>query len=96
MVLTTRTLKFVLAMLSLLFIPFFAMQLEIAGWDWDVRDFTIMSVLLSFVGVGLATATCTAISLQRRILGFVFVGFLVLLYIHLAVGIVDTWPLAGS
>jgi hypothetical protein len=83
-------------MLALLLIPFFAMQFGVAGWDWDGTDFTIMSVILVLAGIGLATATCTAIPMRKRVIGFAAVGLLFLLYVHLAVGIVDTWPLAGS
>lgn len=94
--LQTRTYIFVLALLSLLLVPFFAMQFGVQGWDWDARDFAIMSVILSLAGVGLAAATNGAFSLKQRLIGLGVVGLLFILYVHLAVGIMDTWPLAGS
>lgn len=91
-----RTYIFVLGALSLLLIPFLAMQFNVAGWDWNASDFAIMSVLLAGVGLALAAATNRTFPLSRRCIGIGAVGFLVLLYVHLAVGIVDSWPLAGS
>lgn len=93
---TKRTLKFVLSALALLLIPFFAMQFEIGGVDWDFTDFSIAAALLASVGIALATATCKQIPLRRRVIGFAAVGLIFVLYVHLAVGIVDSWPLAGS
>jgi|GEM_PF-3223858 len=91
-----RTYIFVLAALALLLVPFFAMQFQVAGWDWHVDDCIIMAVLLSLAGFALAAATHREFPLSRRVLAIAAVGILFLLYVHLAVGIVDTWPLAGS
>jgi hypothetical protein len=91
-----RTFAFILAALALLIIPFLAMQFRWEGWDWKGGDFAIMAVLLTGAGIGLAAATNSEFSLRKRIIGLGIVGFLFLLYVHLAVGIVDTWPLAGS
>lgn len=44
----------------------------------------------------LAAATNSAFPLKRRAIGIGAVVFILALYAHLAVGIVDTWPLAGS
>jgi peptidoglycan/LPS O-acetylase OafA/YrhL len=86
---------FVVGMLALLLVPFFAMQFGVQGWDWDGTDFTIMAVILSLAGVGLAIATNSQISRQKRLIGLGVVGFLFILYVHLAVGIVDSGRLRG-
>lgn len=96
MIAQKRTLVFVLAALSLLFVPFLAMQFQVEGWDWHLSDFMIMTVLLTGIGVALAAATNKEFPLKHRVIGIAFAGLILLLYIHLAVGIVDTWPLAGS
>lgn len=92
----SRTLVFVLGALCLLFVPFVAMQFSVDGWDWSGADFLIMAVLLAGIGTALAAATNSNYPVSRRAIG-VAVGLLIVaLYVHLAVGIVDTWPLAGS
>ncbi len=96
MITQKRTLVFVLAALSLLLVPFFAMQFQISGWDWHLSDFVIMAVLLSGAGSALAAGTNAQFPIMRRAIAIGIVGLLILLYVHLAVGIVDTWPLAGS
>ena len=93
---TQRTFAFVLGALCLLLVPFFAMQFGVEGWDWNVTDFVIMAVLLSGAGFALAAATNSNFSLKRRVMAISIVGLLFILYVHLAVGIVDSWPLAGS
>ena len=96
MITQLRTLYFVAACLALLIIPFSAMQFHYGGWDWSGSDFAIAAVLLTGFGFALAAATDRRIALSKRVIGFGALGLLVLLYVHLAVGIVDTWPLAGS
>jgi peptidoglycan/LPS O-acetylase OafA/YrhL len=91
-----RTMFFMIGALCLLFVPFFAMQFNVGGWDWQLNDFVIMGVLLTGFGIALAAATNKDTPLVRRIIGLSVIGFILLLYMHLAVGIVDTWPLAGS
>jgi len=91
-----RTIRFVVAALCLLLVPFFAMQFHIEGWDWSASDFILMAVLLSGAGTALAAATNKNYSVTSRVVGLGILGLLVVLYVHLAVGIVDTWPLAGS
>lgn len=93
---TQRTRWFVLASLCVLLIPFFAMQFHIEGWDWHFFDYAIIAVLLAILGVGLAAATNTAFPLSRRMIGIGVVILMLALYVHLAVGIVDWLPLAGS
>ncbi len=91
-----RTLVFIVGALCLLLVPFLAMQFSVEGVDWDGTDFAIMAVLLAGIGCALAGATNSDYPLSRRVIGMVAVGLILVLYVHLAVGIVDTWPLAGS
>lgn len=96
MIMQQRTVRFVLGALALLIIPLIATQLQIGGWDWDGTDYAVMAVLLTGAGAAAALATNAQYPLKRRLTGVAIVGFLFILYVHLAVGIVDTWPLAGS
>ena len=89
-----RFIKIVLVALSLLFIPFIAMQFSEQA-DWSIGDFLIMTFML--------TAYCAAInfalyrlygSIQSLII-FVIGLLFFLLWAELAVGIFNS-PLAGS
>lgn len=91
-----RTLKFVLGALCILFIPLLAMVFSVDGWDWSLFDFVLIGVLLAFAGYALAYATNVQMSNTLRFIGLAAVGLLVLIYVHLAVGLVDWLPLAGS
>lgn len=91
-----RTTKFVLAAMCLLFVPVLAMQFEVGGWDWDITDFIAASGLLAALGVAVGAATNGNFSPKRRAIGIGGTLFVIALYVHLAVGIVDSWPLAGS
>ncbi len=42
------------------------------------------------------TSKKSRFTVKRCVIALAVVGLLALLYVHLAVGIVDTWPLAGS
>jgi hypothetical protein len=66
------------------------------GADWKLGDFVVMGVLLfgaASLFVYLARVTPRK---YRLLVAFVVLGVFLLLWAHLAVGIVDTWPLAGS
>lgn len=91
-----RTLKFVLGALCVLFIPLFAMLFNVEGWDWHLFDYIVVGILLVGAGGGLAYATGAGVPMRRRILGLAIVGVFILLYVHVAVGIVDWLPMAGS
>jgi hypothetical protein len=92
---TSRTLTFILGALCLLFIPFFAMLFQVEGWDWHLFDYLVVGVLLVGFGVSLAYATSAGLS-KRMIIGIGLALLFVALYVHVAVGIVDWLPLAGS
>lgn len=91
-----RTFVFVTAALALLLLPFFAMQLNVEGVDWHGADYVIAGVLLMLASLGLAAATNSGIPLKHRVIGLGLVGLMFVTWVHLAVGIVDSWPLAGS
>lgn len=94
--LTKRTSVFVIGALCLLLIPFLAMQFGVQGWDWHLFDYLVVGVLLVGVGFALAAATNSAFSLKRRVIAIGIVALLLVFYIHVAVGIVDWLPFAGS
>jgi hypothetical protein len=96
MITMNRTLKFVLGALCILFIPFFAMLFNVSGWDWHLFDYVVVGILLAGAGWGLAYATSNGVTNRQRLIGFAIVGLFILLYIHVAVGIVDWLPMAGS
>lgn len=91
-----RTLKFVIGALCILFIPFFAMVFKVDGWDWHIFDYIVVGVLLVGAGWGLAYATSAGATNRRRVIGLAIVGLFIVLYVHVAVGVVDWLPLAGS
>lgn len=81
---------------AILVIPLIAMQVS-NEWDWKVSDFVIIGILLLGTGFLIVLAARKIKSTNRRIV--VILGLLALLLLtwaHLAVGIVDSWPLAGS
>lgn len=91
----TRTFTFVLAALSLLFVPFFAELFNVEGWDWGVFDYIVVAVLLTVFGASVAYATGPRSPMQRAV-GIGLAILILLAYVHLAVGIVDWLPFAGS
>ncbi len=90
-----RTSIFIFGSLSLLLVPFFAMQFAVEGWDWHLFDYVVVGIILAGIGWSLAFATNGA-SLKRRVIGVALVTLLVATYVHLAVGLVDWLPFAGS
>jgi hypothetical protein len=82
--------------MCLLLVPMFAMQFGVEGVDWDVTDFIVASGLLAALGVAVGAATNSNFTLKRRAIGIGGTLLVIALYVHLAFGIVDTWPLAGS
>lgn len=90
-----RTLKFILGALCLLFIPLFAEIFSWEGWDWQPFDFAAVGVLLVAFGAALSYATGPR-NVREKIFGAAMVVVVILAYVHIAVGIVDWLPLAGS
>jgi hypothetical protein len=79
----------------ILSVPLIAMQFT-SEVDWKLGDFTIIGILLFGAGslfVVIARATPRK---YRTLVGLAILAAVLLTWVHLAVGIVDSWPLAGS
>ena len=85
----------VLATGIILSIPLIAMQFT-NEVDWKLADFTVMGVLLFGTGFLFVHVARVTPRKYRTLIGIAFVLALLLTWVHLAVGIVDSWPLAGS
>ena len=80
---------------SILLVPLIAMQFT-SEVDWGIEDFIAMGILLFGMG-SLFVGIARVIPGKYRVLaGIACAAALLLVWAHLAVGIVDTWPLAGS
>ncbi len=67
-----------------------------SGWDWQLPDFLIMGTLIFGTGSLFILVARVTPKKYRIIIGLGFFALLFAAWVHLAVGIVDTWPLAGS
>lgn len=91
---------------ALLTIPFMAMQFHLVkpdpsnpadmGVNWTLFDFIVMGILLFGMGSLFVFLARKVQKKHRLIVGLAVLAAFLLLWVHLAVGIVDTWPLAGS
>lgn len=66
------------------------------GVDWNLLDFIVMGLLLFGAGTIFVLVARNTPRKFRKIVGFVVLAAFLIIWAHLAVGIVDTWPLAGS
>jgi hypothetical protein len=81
---------------GILMIPLIAMQFT-SEVDWKIGDFTIIGILLSVIGLLIVAASRKIKNINHRILVIVaLLGILFLTWVHLAVGIIDSAPFAGS
>src|SRR5688572_19125220 len=80
---------------AILCIPLIAMQIS-SEWDWGIFDFLIMGTLLFGAGSVFVLLARKVKKNQRLIVGLIILAAVLLTWVHLAVGIVDTWPFAGS
>lgn len=78
----------------ILSLPAIAMQFT-SEVDWSLFDFIVMGTLLFGMG-SIFILAARKFSKHRLIVGLIVIGTLLVTWIHLAVGIVDTWPFAGS
>lgn len=94
---TKQIVRPLILVVGILLIPALAMFFSVGGWSWKISDFIIMGSLILGTGLLIEAAHMKIKNKNQRIIviGLIVLA-LVLLYIHLAVGIVDTWPLAGS
>lgn len=89
----------------LLMIPFMSMKLNLiipdpgsltqSGFDWTLFDFIVMGILLFGMG-SLFVVAARRFSNNRLLVGLAIAVAFLLIWVHLAVGIVDSWPFAGS
>jgi hypothetical protein len=93
---THRIVLFAGGALALLIIPIIGVLLGVGGFNWGAEDFLTMALVLAGVGVGLGIATSAEIPFPRRLVWLGIIGAILALSVHLSVGIVNTWPLAGS
>lgn len=67
------------------------------GWNWRFGDFVVMGALLFVTGLGIDFAVRKTTKPMHKIIAVVALVLLFLLiWVHLAVGIVDSLPFAGS
>jgi hypothetical protein len=67
------------------------------GFNWKPNDFVVMGVLVFCAAFGLEVAARKIAGRRGRYVALAAIVLLFLLvWVHLAVGIVDSWPFAGS
>jgi hypothetical protein len=67
------------------------------GFNWKPNDFVVMGVLVFFAAFGLEVAARKIAGRRGRYVALAAIVLVFLLvWVHLAVGIVDSWPFAGS
>ncbi|GAA4318448.1 hypothetical protein GCM10023115_44340 [Pontixanthobacter gangjinensis] len=90
-----RLLTVLLVVVSILLIPFIAMQFD-TGVDWSPFDFLVMGFLLLITGLAIEFALRKITGTGKRIIvcGVILVVFF-MIWAELAVGIFGT-PFAGS
>jgi hypothetical protein len=67
------------------------------GFNWKPNDFAVMGVLVFCTAFGLELAARKIAGRRGRYVALAAIVLLFLLvWVHLAVGIVDSWPFAGS
>ncbi len=80
----------------ILLVPVFGMRF-LSGWDWSASDFLLMGILIFGTGLLVEFANKKIKNRNHRIVVIAAIVLaLLVLWAHLAVGIVDSWPLAGS
>ena len=82
--------------LALLLIPLFGNNFD-DGWNWSLSDFVIMGGIIFVTGFLIEFANVKIKNKNHRFIAVSLILLaLLIIWAHLAVGIVDTWPLAGS
>jgi hypothetical protein len=91
---------------AILLIPYLAMKFNSVkpdpnnhadrGVDWSFGDFFIMGILIFGAASLFVFLARTTPRKYRFFVGLAVLATFLLLWAHLAVGIVDNWPLAGS
>lgn len=85
---------------AILSIPLIMMQFGSSigseGWDWKLGDFIFMGILLFGAGSIFVLVARVTPRKYRALIGAAFVLAVLLIWAHLAVGIIDNAPFAGS
>lgn len=91
---------------AILSLPYLAMQLQWVkpnpsnpadrGVDWSLGDFVIAGVLLFGMGSLFVFIARRVNKKYRLVVALSVLAVFLLIWVHLAVGIVDSWPFAGS
>ncbi len=91
---------------ALLTIPYLAMRYNWVKPDpnnpadmgvfWTLGDFVIMGVMIFGAGTFFVAVARVVPNKYRLLVGFIVLAIFLTAWVHLAAGIVDTWPLAGS
>lgn len=85
------------ATLAILSVPFLAMLISIDGFAWSLFDFMLMGTLIFGTGLAVEVANMKIKNKNHMIVAVAAIVLaLLVVWVHLAVGIVDTWPLVGS
>ncbi len=67
------------------------------GWNWKVGDFIVMGILLFITGLAIDFSAKKYKGSKYSIVAIIVIlALFFLIWVHLAVGIVDSWPFAGS
>lgn len=91
---------------AILSLPFLAMRFQLVkpdpsnpldrGVDWSLGDFILMGALIFGMGSLFIYLARLTPSKYRIFLALGVLAVFLLIWAHLAVGLVDTWPFAGS
>lgn len=67
----------------------------ILQFPWTLFDYIVMGILLLSMG-SIFVLAARKFSNNRILVGIIVASIFLAIWVHLAVGIVDSWPLAGS
>lgn len=93
--LTQSMIRYAFGTAAILTIPVVAMQIS-TEWDWNLFDFIIIGTLLMGAGFTYELIKRKVDKKYRVALAIAVVAAVLLIWVHLAVGIIDNAPFAGS
>lgn len=72
-------------------------KIEGQGWYWKLGDYIIIGALVFIAGLVIEFLNRKIKNKNHKIIAIAIIVFLALVtWVHFAVGIIDSWPLAGS
>lgn len=80
---------------AILSIPLVAMQFT-REVNWTAGDFVVMGTLIFGMGSMFIWSARRVNKKNRLVVGLIILAAFLAIWVHLAVGIVDSWPFAGS